>query len=139
MTEPHKELQHIWGETPEGYAARVKARNEPEPRQPPSSVIQHLLFVLIEECSEVQKACTKALRFGLDDTYRANNERGLPKWDLTPRQEIRHELNDVRGTVALLRHYGVLPELDPTDDAEESQKITKVESLMEYAKEQGTL
>ena len=30
---------------------------------------QHLLFCLIEECSEIQKVATKALRFGLEDRH----------------------------------------------------------------------
>lgn len=100
---------------------------------------EHLLVCLMEECSEVQKACAKALRFGLDDTYRADNELGLPKWDLTPRQEIRHELNDLIGVVSLLRHHGVLPEPDHGDSIEESAKITKVEKLMDYAVKAGSL
>ncbi len=100
---------------------------------------EHLLVCLMEECSEVQKACAKALRFGLDDTYRADHEMNLPKWDLTPRQEIRHELNDLSGVVALLRHHGVLSNLTVEDGSEETAKIKKVEKLMDYAREQGTL
>lgn len=100
---------------------------------------EHLLVCLMEEASEVQKACAKALRFGLDDTYRADNEMELPKWDMTPREEIQHELNDMRGVVALLRHEKVLPELSPQDDVEESAKIAKVEKMMEYAIHEGTL
>lgn len=101
---------------------------------------EHLLVCLMEECSEVQKACAKALRFGLDDTYRSDHEMNLPKWDLTPRQEVRHELNDLNGVVALLRNHGVLPtELEHSDDLEETAKVQKVEKLMDYAREQGTL
>lgn len=100
---------------------------------------EHLIVCLMEEASEVQKGCAKALRFGLDDTYRADNELGLPKWDMTPRQEIQHELNDMRGTVALLRQRGILPELTPKDDEEETAKIAKIERLMEYARSEGSL
>lgn len=99
---------------------------------------EQLLVKLVEELGEVQKACTKALSFGLDDTW-PGPESGLPKWDLTPRQEIRHELNDVAGVVALLRNRGILPEKTFEDDLEESAKITKVEGLFLYQKKAGTL
>lgn len=100
---------------------------------------EHLLVCLMEEASEVQKACAKALRFGLDDTYRADNELNLPEWSLTPRQELQHELNDMRGVVALLRHYDILPELTSADDGEKSAKVQKVQRLMEYARAEGAL
>lgn len=100
---------------------------------------EYLLNKLIEECAEVIKACTKALAFGLDDTW-AGPESGLPEWKLTPRQEIRHELNDVDGVKALLRHRGILPpELTYEDDLEVTAKIKKVEDLMPYSRKAGTL
>ena len=71
---------------------------------------EYLLVKLIEELGEVQKDCTKALAFGLHDTYRADNELGLPKWDMTPLQEIQYEMNDVRGVLRLLEGHRDLPE-----------------------------
>lgn len=97
---------------------------------------RHLLYCLIEECSEVQKVCAKALRFGLDDTYRANNGIEPP---ITPRQELRHELNDFSGVLTLLQQAEVLPPVDGFDDAERAEKILKVMRMMEYAREQGML
>lgn len=103
------------------------------------NVTEHLLVCLMEEASEIQKACAKALRFGLDDTYRPDNGLDLPEWTLTPRQELQHELNDLRGVVALLRNRAVLPELTAHDDEEESAKVAKVERLMGYARAERTL
>lgn len=98
----------------------------------------HLLVCLNEESAEIQKAVDKALRFGLDDTYRANNELGLPKWDMTPRQEIIHELNDLWAITGLLSEIGVLP-LHWLDNESVHKKRDKVIRLMGYARAQGTL
>lgn len=99
---------------------------------------EQLLTVLIEECSEVQKACTKALRFGLDDTW-PGPESGLPEWKLTPRQEIHHELNDIRGILTILRSYEILPEVSYEDDVEEDAKVAKVLKMLRYSENAGTL
>lgn len=63
----------------------------------------------------------------------------LPKWDMTPREEIRHELNDLAGVVALLRHHKVLSEPAYKRQPRRIPKIAKVESLMAYAERQGSL
>jgi hypothetical protein len=101
-----------------------------------SAEVRHLLHVLIEECSEVQKVCTKALRFGLDDTYRADN--GIEP-QITPRQELRHELNDLGGTLNLMQLHEVIPPVDGFDDAERADKVLRILSMMDYAKERGML
>jgi len=102
------------------------------------NVIEHLLTCVIEEASELQKAATKALRFGLDDAW-ADNDLGLPKWDLTPRQEITYELNDLMAAVRLLRGHGVLPEITPQDTEQRFGKMEKIRVMMDYARLQGTL
>lgn len=63
----------------------------------------------------------------------------LPKWDLTPRQEIQHELNDLVGVTRLLQEAGVLPERGAGDFEEVAKKMYKVRRLMGYARNEGTL
>lgn len=100
---------------------------------------EHLLTCLMEEAAEVQKACAKALRFGLDDTYRADNEMNLPKWDMTPREEIVYELSDMSGVTILLMEKGVLPQFMPSDIERAQAKKAKIIKMMEYARKEGTL
>lgn len=97
---------------------------------------RQLLTVLIEECSEVIKGCTKALRFGLDDVH---EDQTLPKWDLTPREEIRHELNDICGAVYMLRKHNVLPPYNGDDFAESQHKMRKIHTMLEYSHTHGEL
>lgn len=105
---------------------------------------EYLLTKLIEELGEVQKACTKALTFGLHDTYRENNERGLPKWDLTPLQELFHEMNDVHGVLRLLEGHPSFPKgtevftYVPYREEIEA-KMEKILNLMPYSREAGAL
>lgn len=97
-----------------------------------------LLTILIEECSEVIKACTKAMRFGLDDTWKPDS--GLPKWSLTPRQEIQHELNDVTAIVMMLRSNRTLPAYKNDLDAfEVVAKIRKVKAMLKYSQSAGRM
>ena len=52
------------------------------------------LILLIEECSEVIKVCTKALRFGIDDTN--------PTHRKTNRILLEEELGDVNAIIGIL-------------------------------------
>lgn len=94
------------------------------------TTVEHLLVCLMEECAEIQYAAAKALRFGLDDTFRP---------DLTPRQELRAELADLVGVVTLLRQHGALPPIDMDDARGADAKIEKLRKMMDYARTQGTL
>lgn len=105
---------------------------------------EYLLVKLIEELGEVQKACTKALAFGLHDTYRADNEFGLPKWDMTPLQEIQYEMNDVRGVLRLLEGHSDFPEGAEVftcypDEEQIRARVEKLLKLMQYSRSAGTL
>lgn len=89
---------------------------------------EYLLTCLVEECSEVQKEATKALRFGLDDNWK---ERG------TQADRIVHEFCD------LLAIYEMLVEDSLLDDVTTQEMIQmkkeRVHKYMDYAKERGTL
>lgn len=60
------------------------------------------LTILAEECSEVAKACSKALRFGLTHFWE--------KEGVTNEEAIMIELDDVRFMVKKLVELGVLPD-----------------------------
>lgn len=61
---------------------------------------EYLLVCLMEEASEIQKACAKALRFGLD--------RHWAQEDKTTRLAIEEEVADLTGIVERLQQHGTL-------------------------------
>jgi len=54
---------------------------------------EHLLITLMEECAEVQKSCSKILRFGADDDNLLS---------------LNLEINDIMGVLNLLNREGVV-------------------------------
>lgn len=90
---------------------------------------EHLLTVLIEECAEIQYAACKALRFGLDDTFRGDEA-------LTPRQEIQFELDDLEGVTQLMAEAGMIGNKSRT---RVEAKKKKVREMLQYSGTQGTL
>lgn len=89
---------------------------------------EYLLTCLIEECSEVQKEATKALRFGLDDNWK---ERGKQS------DRIVHEFCDLLAIYDMLVEEGLLD--DVTTEEMIQMKKERVHKFMGYAKERGTL
>ena len=89
---------------------------------------EHLLTILIEECAEVQKAATKALRFGLRDIKPDGNE--------TNEDDISRELNDVYAMVEMLNYDGL--QLHP-DVGLRAEKKNRVEKYLLYSEKRGTL
>lgn len=85
---------------------------------------EHLLVILLEECSEVTKEASKAIRFGMHEV--------MPGQPLTNRDRILRELQDLYAVVEMLGLQGV-------DRAAIELKKAKVEKFMRYAKECGTL
>lgn len=88
---------------------------------------EHLLVCLMEECSEVIQACSKALRFGLDDDHQADNPDIV-----SPRLYLRKELNDLAAVADLF-------EADWMDERMIDAKKTKLKGFMDYARTRGTL
>lgn len=90
--------------------------------------IEHLLTCLIEECAEVQKEATKALRFGLEDIWKDNP---------TPSVKLAVEFGDLLGVFEMLKEEGVIPEL--SDEYLIKKKKERVLKYMQYAVDRGTL
>jgi len=90
---------------------------------------EHLLVCLSEECAEIIKAVSKALRFGLDDGY--------PGGSTTNLQDIIKELNDLEGVIDLLRSY--VPFENFRSSYAILKKKDKIKEFMEYARKRNKL
>jgi hypothetical protein len=93
---------------------------------------EQLLVILAEECAEVQKAITKALRFGLDDSWRDC------EFTDSPRNMIQWELSDIMAVSELLAQIGTLSYPITDGDLIEAKKI-KVRKFLEYSRQHGRL
>lgn len=89
--------------------------------------MEHLLVIMMEECAELQKELSKALRFGIDE------QRDLPTSNY---ERICAEFSDFEGVRELLKREGrpITADLNQV-----SQKIHKVEKYLKYSEECGTL
>lgn len=85
---------------------------------------EHLLTILAEECAEVAKRCSKALRFGLDEVQ--------PGHDESNRVRISREFGD------LIAAFEMLGFPVPSREAVVDKKA-KVEHFLKYSAEIGTL
>lgn len=92
---------------------------------------EYLLTCLAEECAEVAQACSKALRFGLDDKG--------PNHTLTNAEHISSELNDVIALVKMLEDAGYMPRPHRHSLIAIEEKKIRVQQFMEYAEQRGTL
>lgn len=92
--------------------------------------IEHLLVCLMEECAEVQKCASKALRFGLQDVK--------PGGELTNAMDLEIELTDLQAIVEMLVSREVIS-LPAQSLALLRIKKSKVHQYMDYARERGTL
>lgn len=95
---------------------------------------EYLLICLAEEASEIQKACTKALRFGF-------HERPPIKTGETPRKEtnaeqIALEVADLVAVVEKLENLNAIPVYTAQQVADKHKKIDR---YMDYARSGGTL
>jgi len=91
-----------------------------------------LLTQLAEECAEVAKRCSKAVRFSLEERQFENPiEKGGSK--LNNGERISEELNDLVVVAEMLVVERFIP--DYIDPAKRLIKISKVEKFMEYSVE----
>jgi len=87
---------------------------------------EHLLVTFAEECAEVIKEVSKALRFGLDDH--------APDTTETNRERITNEFNDLFAVMVMLQDEGVIKEKDLLTTEAIEAKRKKVEHFMQYSK-----
>lgn len=94
---------------------------------------EHLLVCLAEECVEVAKEVSKALRFGLDDTD--------PTIPGSPFQRVRivQELYDLMALVEMLEERGTITRYREAGEAAIRAKKSKVMKFLDYARERGAL
>jgi uncharacterized protein (UPF0210 family) len=90
---------------------------------------EYLLICLIEELSEVQKAITKSLRFGLDDYP--------PNTDYTNDIHIINEINDVYALFEMVNSFGIIRTVP--NEKKIQKKIKKVKRYMKYSQNKGIL
>jgi len=102
--------------------------------------VEHLLFMLAEECGEVAQRASKAARFGLTEIW--------PETGMTNAEAITAEMNDLSAVWMLLTKPAINPEatlkLFGDDDSMKRAKaiftkIGKVEWYLTYANQCGTL
>lgn len=92
----------------------------------------HLLVILMEECAEVQHACAKALRFGLDDVRPIGQE--------TNREAIRREAHELIAVLEMCEHEGIFGVLE--DEKAERiclEKQSRIEQFLSYSRERRRL
>ena len=93
--------------------------------------VEHLLVCLNEECSEIQKEISKALRFGLNDKWNG---------DLSTAEKLIHECYDFFAVFRMLIDAGIIPNTMPHVEAGLiKRKKERVLEYMEYARNRGTL
>ncbi len=95
---------------------------------------EHLLTIIAEECTEIAKCATKALRFGLDDCEPGQFDSNARRLCLecADLQAVLEMLNDLSSVLALAS-----ASVDTVEAI--SKKKEKVEHFLDYSKERGRL
>ena len=92
---------------------------------------EHLLVILSEECAELSKEVSKALRFGLNDHAPLSSE--------TNAQRIVAEFNDLVAVFRMLAENDIFNPDELLNDNSIQEKKSKVERYLIYSKHVGTL
>ena len=92
---------------------------------------EHLLVILSEECAELSKEASKALRFGLNDHEPEKTE--------TNAQRIVAEFNDLFAIIGMLKDINCLDEKELVNIKAIQAKQKKVEKWFKYSQSVGTL
>jgi hypothetical protein len=90
---------------------------------------EHLLTIVVEECAELAKNATKALRFGLTDHEPGPHESNA--------ERIVQEFHDLHAVIEMLMDEGAIPKR--YDGIAMIRKREKVEKFLRYSVECGTL
>jgi len=88
---------------------------------------EHLLVILMEECTELAHAASKALRFGPGSDYDG----------ITNREKLLREYNDILAVVEMLNDDGVGDMYEDADLIEAKKK--KIARFLRDSKRIGTL
>jgi NTP pyrophosphatase (non-canonical NTP hydrolase) len=91
--------------------------------------VEHLLFILAEECAEISQRVSKAARFGLYEVQ--------PGQNLTNVERMVAEYNDLLAVAQMLDEEGHFV-ADPNTRAIEAKR-DQVEEYLRLSKECGTL
>lgn len=92
---------------------------------------EHFLTILSEECVEVAKEISKALRFSLDETVAGQS--------LSNRRRIQAELQDLYAMVILCYEEGILDDTPMVHLDHLGAKRQKVEDYLKVSFAYGTL
>ena len=90
---------------------------------------EHLLIILMEECTEVAQRISKALRFGLTEIQ--------PDQPLTNEERIKDEYGDLIAVAAMLENEGV--RITDISSRKIAEKATKVEKFLRLSAKEGRL
>lgn len=89
---------------------------------------EHLLVIMAEECNEVGQRISKALRFGLSEVQRNQEENNA--------QRIVYEFSDLIAVYEMLRDEGVIPDVKEYDL---NVKKARVEKYLLHSKNNNRL
>jgi len=90
--------------------------------------VDYLLVCLMEELAEVQQACAKSLRFGLEDHRPGTEDRNI--------DELWTEINDVYAILDMLVEHNILL---VRNEYRIDLKKAKVNKFMQYSEDVGRL
>lgn len=96
------------------------------PGTPPEGRERELLTILMEECAEVTKRASKALRFGLDEIE--------PGKTMTNAHRLGHEMGDLLHMIRTLQEEGVVTARSITEGV--ASKKLQLARFMQFPREE---